>query len=58
MRLTYEGAELANNARLSDFNVVIGNELVFKQDRIALNQVTELKVNNVEDPVFCEEYTY
>lgn len=58
MRLTYEGAEFSNNAKLSDFNVVIGNELVFKQDRITLSQVTELKVNNVEDPIFCEEYTY
>ena len=58
MRLSYEGAELENNARLSEFNVAIGNELVFKQDKIMLSQVTELKVNNVEDPVFCEDYTY
>lgn len=58
MRLSYEGAELANNAKLSDFNVAIGNELVFIQDKIALSQVTELKVNNVEDPVYCEDYTY
>jgi hypothetical protein len=58
MRVTYEGAELADNTKVSQFKVAVGNMLVFKQEKIALNQVSKIKVHNIEDEVFFEQYQY
>jgi hypothetical protein len=58
MRLTYEGAELNNNIKISQFNVVVGNMLVFRQEKINLNQVSKIIVHDIEDEVFFEKYQY
>jgi hypothetical protein len=54
MELTYEGATIANNQRLSEFNIAVGNFITFKQQKIGLNQVANIVAVSEDDPISGE----
>jgi hypothetical protein len=51
MELSYEGAVIANNQRLSEFNVAVGACITFKQQKISLDKVANIVAVNEDDPI-------
>jgi hypothetical protein len=42
MSLSYEGVKLANNASISSVNVVVGSQLVIKQEKMSVEQISRV----------------
>lgn len=51
MDLSYEGAVIANNQRLSEFNVTVGTCITFRQQKIDLDKVASIVAVNENDPI-------
>lgn len=51
MELSYEGAVIANNQHLSQFNISVGTYITFRQEKIDLNKVANIVATHEEDPV-------
>jgi hypothetical protein len=42
MSLSYEGTKLTNSAKLSSVNVVVGSQLVIKQEKVSVEQISRV----------------
>jgi hypothetical protein len=45
MILTYEGEELNNGTKISEFNIAIGNQLIFKQSKTPITAISRIKAH-------------